>query len=395
MSNKPWRMSEKEFLDKVDLLISREYSRVKKMSKDWVGERQNSVKLIMGHINELLDPEYKIENRKKYEYDLRKYRLELICCDVNAWCNYSNEIHPKEDVILGVLINNIFNVEYLCLTYSLANKEQWNTDMIEDVLFIQSGLFSFECWDDYHVELITGEICKGHNHNSINLLRDAFNNPDKYDKGFYKLVCKIFEDFEKSKKKKIEAAKRFLENTITSKKYIEVKLRIIDTNNDLIKDYLDKNPLDSSLGLTYHQEYFFSLIKYILFKLGDDYDFISKIWDDLKESQKNIKSAKIFNKFIVNIRDYFATEKNSLNKQLENISSNIPKAEAKIMECQMLVFDKFILTERLDWYNIMSLKPSDTFCRKYKKLIQRSLKGLDPEFRARLIENELIDSSYL
>lgn len=82
----------------------------------------------------------------------------IILNDVQKWTERSQDYDmPLEDIMFWVLCNTVLGKNHICITYA-CNNPNLTPDFIEDMIYVLSGVFKFEEWDDYHVNLVTNEL---------------------------------------------------------------------------------------------------------------------------------------------------------------------------------------------------------------------------------------------
>ena len=99
----------------------------------------------------------RIRNNKFYDYDTKEI-LELGCKivkrDVNDWARFSNAYDSSiNDITIRVILGNLFNFNYVSIC-TLSHNKLLTEDFIKDLLYMTSGYFSFDEWDDDHVDAI-------------------------------------------------------------------------------------------------------------------------------------------------------------------------------------------------------------------------------------------------
>lgn len=65
----------------------------------------------------------------------------------------SNKPQSFKWVLTALLMNEIFQRHFVCTSY-ICRQTKWNFQMLKEVVFIGSGLFSFETWNDDNVDVV-------------------------------------------------------------------------------------------------------------------------------------------------------------------------------------------------------------------------------------------------
>ena len=156
-----WRINEKEFLRKVDVFIDEEYPKIIEFSKTI----KNTTKGVGKELNDILSKIRSGDYNNKNS--LRALKLSAIMKDNKRhWLNWSTQKHEPEEIIFRVLLNKYFDVYSLCYSYMSSVDGLLSEKLIEDIMFINSDLFDFEYWDDYHVDIVTKIMTKGNKYDS-------------------------------------------------------------------------------------------------------------------------------------------------------------------------------------------------------------------------------------
>lgn len=151
-----WRISEREFLRKVDVFIDEEYPKIIEFSKTI----KNTTKGVGKELNDIFSKIRSVNYTDKNS--LRSLKLSAIMKDDRRhWLEWSTQKHEPEEIIFRVLLNKYFDVYSLCYSYMCTVDELLSEKLIEDIMFINSDLFDFDYWDDYHVDIVTKIMTKG------------------------------------------------------------------------------------------------------------------------------------------------------------------------------------------------------------------------------------------
>ena len=75
--------------------------------------------------------------------------------DIKDWINFSASKNSSiDDIILRIIIGKIANFNYVCLNYIYIN-ETITGEMLDDIVYVSSNFFSFDDWDDRHVNIVS------------------------------------------------------------------------------------------------------------------------------------------------------------------------------------------------------------------------------------------------
>ena len=77
--------------------------------------------------------------------------------NVKDWVNFYTKPEKLEDIAFRVIVFEKFGISLCCLSY-ICHYSTLPEDFIDDIIFITSGLFSFNKWDDTHVHAIVKSI---------------------------------------------------------------------------------------------------------------------------------------------------------------------------------------------------------------------------------------------
>ena len=95
---------------------------------------------------------YKFKYTNKY--DLLKLGISIVIEDVNNWGEFSSDAFSQlKDIVTRAILGKMFKVNYVCYTL-LYHNENITEDFLEDMIYIDSPLFSFDEWDDQHVSAV-------------------------------------------------------------------------------------------------------------------------------------------------------------------------------------------------------------------------------------------------
>ena len=153
---KSWRFSRKKFYEKLDLFLDqgldeyiKELSAIEKIDSFQRDILKASIKARKEH--------YEITDSKKIKNKCRIDKLKALSNNVKDWVNFSTKPEKLEDIAFRVIIFEKFGISLCCLNY-ICQYSHLPEDFIDDIIFITSGQFSFNKWDDVHVHAIVKSI---------------------------------------------------------------------------------------------------------------------------------------------------------------------------------------------------------------------------------------------
>ena len=165
---KTWRFSRKKFYEKLDLFLDqgldeyiKELSTMEKLDSFRRDILKASIKARKEH--------YEITDSKKIKNKCRIDKLKALSNNVKDWVNFSIKPEKLEDIAFRVIIFEKFGISLCCLNY-ICQYSHLQEDFIDDIIFITSGQFSFNKWDDVHVHAIVKSI-EDNDFKNENLLR--------------------------------------------------------------------------------------------------------------------------------------------------------------------------------------------------------------------------------
>ena len=92
--------------------------------------------------------------RYSNKYDLLELGISIVIEDVNNWREFSSDVFsPLKDIVTRAILGKMFKVNYVCYIL-LYHNEYITEDFLEDMIYIDSPLFSFDEWDDQHVTAV-------------------------------------------------------------------------------------------------------------------------------------------------------------------------------------------------------------------------------------------------
>ena len=153
---KTWRFSRKKFYEKLDLFLDqgldeyiKELIAIEKLDSFRLDILKASIKARKEH-DEMTDSK---ALKNKYRID----KLKAVANNVKDWAKFSTNPESPEDIAFRVIVFEKFGISLCCLSY-ICHYSTLPEDFIDDIIFITSGLFSFNKWDDTHVHAIVKSI---------------------------------------------------------------------------------------------------------------------------------------------------------------------------------------------------------------------------------------------
>ena len=170
------------------------------MGKSWRINDENEFyekaeKYINNHLEEFTDNlEKRIRSKEVCDYIFKRYKaykanseffcieskisnmLDIVLKDVYDWNEFSLSFDSKpEDIMLRVLISNIFKCDYVCLSF-ISKNPLLSEEFLEDCIYASSDLFSFDEWDDDHVKAVTNCAASGYAEDECSDLLELYDN---------------------------------------------------------------------------------------------------------------------------------------------------------------------------------------------------------------------------
>ena len=147
--NKIWRFSsEDEFLDYAIEYVTNHVDSIVEKINTFPNDKAKKLK------SKIKD--YYFIYRFKYtnKYDLLKIGISIVIEDVDNWREFSSDaFSPLKDIVTRAILGKMFKANYVCYTL-LYNNENITEDFLEDMIYIDSPLFSFDEWNDQHVTAV-------------------------------------------------------------------------------------------------------------------------------------------------------------------------------------------------------------------------------------------------
>lgn len=153
---KTWRFSRKKFYEKLDLFLDQgldEYIKELSEIEDLDSFRRDKLKALIKARKE----HYEITDSKALKNKYRIDKLKAVANNVKDWAKFSTNPESLEDIGFRVIVFEKFGISLCCLSY-ICHYSTLPEDFIDDIIFITSGLFSFNKWDDVHVHAIVKSI---------------------------------------------------------------------------------------------------------------------------------------------------------------------------------------------------------------------------------------------
>ena len=147
--NKTWRFSsEDEFLDYAIEYVTNHVDSIVEKIDTFPNDKAKKLK------SKIKD--YYFIYRFKYtnKYDLLKIGISIVIEDVDNWREFSSDVFsPLKDIVTRAILGKMFKANYVSYTL-LYHNENITEDFLEDMIYIDSPLFSFDEWDDQHVTAV-------------------------------------------------------------------------------------------------------------------------------------------------------------------------------------------------------------------------------------------------
>lgn len=160
MNKKDWRLgSEEDFCTYLDIVLN---SRLKyilnyKPNVIYPNRMPSSKTQIINVLNNNLNGRIYGDIPKnlsiKYKKIMLRYKCQLVECDMECWSDESFKPTNLKTLIAKLIADYLFDTKMVCISF-LCTSPFINYDMIKDIMFIYSGLFDFDIWDDKHVDAV-------------------------------------------------------------------------------------------------------------------------------------------------------------------------------------------------------------------------------------------------
>lgn len=145
-----YRFTEQEYLSELEKVLDERLDYL----QDNIGEVFKSEEAIKNMNKTISKLKTKLED---ISYNDAYYRISLkldaLSNDTKYWSDRSICPDSKKFIIMSILTNKLFKVSFMCESF-MCYSDLMSVDMLPEIMFIESGLFSFDTWDDYHVNII-------------------------------------------------------------------------------------------------------------------------------------------------------------------------------------------------------------------------------------------------
>ena len=147
--NKIWRFSsEDEFLDYAIEYVTNHVDSIVEKINTFPNDKAKKLK------SKIKDYYFIYRFRYTNKYDLLKIGISIVIEDVDNWAEFSSDaFSPLKDIVTRAILGKMFKVNYVCYTLLYLN-ENITEDFLEDMIYIDSPLFSVDEWDDQHVTAV-------------------------------------------------------------------------------------------------------------------------------------------------------------------------------------------------------------------------------------------------
>jgi hypothetical protein len=144
-----YRFTEQEYLSELEKVLDERLDYL----QDNIGEVFKSEEAIKNMNKTISKLKTKLENKMDDPYARIKLKIDTLSNDTRYWSERSISPDSKKFIIMAILTNKLFNVSFMCESF-MCYSDLMSADMLPEIMFIESGLFSFDTWDDYHVNII-------------------------------------------------------------------------------------------------------------------------------------------------------------------------------------------------------------------------------------------------
>lgn len=174
VNDKYWRIQSEDKFNKI--AFNYLYNKINEFEQDKLPKykynpRVNSIRNKIKKFKDIYESgDYNIE-------DVIKAGMRVVLEDVEDWGTISSSATtPLQEIVIRSILSVQYKCNYIsiCLIYNNINL---NEDFIEDIMYIYSGLFRFNEWDDEHVNAVTNCIA---NRDKMNNNEALLNLYDKY-----------------------------------------------------------------------------------------------------------------------------------------------------------------------------------------------------------------------
>lgn len=146
---KIWRFSsEDEFLDYAIEYVTSHIDNIVERIDTFANDKAKKLK------SKIKDYYFIYRFKENHKYDLLKIGVSIATEDVDNWGEFSSgAFSPLKDIVTRAILGKMFGTNYVCYTL-LYHNENITEDFLEDMIYIDSPLFSFDEWDDNHVAVV-------------------------------------------------------------------------------------------------------------------------------------------------------------------------------------------------------------------------------------------------
>lgn len=352
---KTWRMTEREFNRKVDEFL------------------KTRVEEVFGSIDTYFRDNQIIMNRRYSAYTTstgdarRQAGLELVSMDTNFWAEWS--LHPQsfDDIVFYNLMNAIYNTGIICISYMCGNN-LFTDEELEELMFIYSGMFKFEYWDDEHVRIVADIVAA---------------TPERA----YELLSR--HQFDQNVSFRYECMRQLREaDTVRDKNIARIKTHISKAMEEYKAVMMLDEPTDIQelLGITRHviseiskndPELCRGSLEWIRRDTRDTFknrSFGKSVFNPVMVIEELVRKApkddkKVYDYISKSMVDKLETCYTTYTERLKAASM---KCTNKCLELDSAMIPKFVIDDRLDWYAISHTKLSKAFITKYDRLFRKA-----------------------
>ena len=378
---KTWRMSEKDFLDKVAEFIEKEYPASKEKIQGEVDSIGKNVQFKNDGIRErsiaLMNAQYMEGKPNQHSKSVLESKLKLMSLDSYWFSEWSLRPHTPEEIVLAVLINTYFNLHLVSITY-ICRANYLTADIIEDLMFITSELFSFDAWNDACVEFTCNILKEGTGYDCSEIL-NAFIKSNTKDKDYKALKKTISDMVEKAKEEasySLDAKEKSLLASHANVERLNRELAIMDEEENLVKKYIKESRFNPERATNEEFKRFATgLFSYIEMNVSE---YRSSFWMNMsyrclsKRSRNNeYANSRIYRFITDSILELLDKARSKTVTKITNIKYSMQRTQTII---DNIVAGKdetasMRLSDRLDWGVLRDYQDlPKTFMEKYDKL---------------------------
>lgn len=357
MSEKTWRLSKEEFIKKADAYFDRKIMEIKVSVNTMKGDHYKKVSSALTKLKNA-------ENSNASDDIVRKLKADLVCCGGGDWSKFS--LYKKEtpnDIVFMLLLNEVFDCSLVAYTY-ICEFSVLSEDLIKDMIFIESELFSFSYWDDKHVDLVNEIFQKyGEKKDCIDTIRYYAENDTEYSKDFQVSCKNIINKCIKNKEAKISSAKKQISNMKKNIKNTEFSITGFENGQLQFIDNFCKNMEEGRENIFYKKEIslLLSSLETVVIGFPNEHYFNSILSRNKSESNYE---------FIKSIPTLCRKELNLLHKRLNSYIESEKLLQERLIDIENSDIS-FFMHDKLDWFFISKNQNlPDEFISKYSCLIR-------------------------